>query len=69
MSCVERVLRDEADPAEQVLAVIPAGEAFHPSLCLRLCSKLLGRPVWAVFACAEQRLREGIVIADLRATV
>ena len=69
MPGVARVWRDEADPAVQVLAVIPVGEGFHPSLCICFCGKPFGRPVRAVFAGAEQRLREGIVVADPWAAV
>jgi hypothetical protein len=58
---------DEANGAVQMLAVIPTGEGFHPSLSICFCGKALARPVRAVFAGSEQSLREGIIIADARA--
>jgi hypothetical protein len=55
MATVACVRRDEADGAVQVLAVIPAGEGFYPDLRIGPRGKPLGRPVWSVFAGAEQR--------------
>lgn len=50
MARVAPIRRDEADGAVQVLAVMPAGEGFHPGLGVCLCGKALGRPVRAIFA-------------------
>ena len=69
MASVARTRSNEADGAVQVLAVIPAGEGFHPGLSVCLCGKALGRPVRAIFAGSEERLGERIVIADARAAV
>jgi len=69
MASVACARGDEADSAVQMLAVIPIGEGFHPSLSLCFCGKALGRPVRAVFAGSEQSLREGIIIADPRSAV
>jgi len=41
MASVARTWRDEADGAVQVLAVIPTGEGFHPSLGICFCGKTL----------------------------
>ena len=60
---------DEANGAVQVLAVIPRGKGFHPSLGVLFGCKPFVRPVRAIFAGAEQRLRERIVIADARSAV
>ena len=57
--CVAHAGRYEADGAVKVLAVIPAGEGFHPCLCLGFCREALGWPVRAILAGAEQRLGEG----------
>ncbi len=64
-----RIWRDEADDAVLVLAVIPTGEGFHPSLRIGLCGKPLRRPIRAVFAGSKQRFREWIVVADPWAAV
>ena len=69
MASVARTRSNEADGAVQVLAVIPAGEGFHPGLGVCLCGKALSRPVRAIFAGSEERLGERIVIADARAAV
>ena len=45
MASVARVRRDKADGAVQVLAVIPVGEGFHPSLGICFRGKAFGRPV------------------------
>ncbi len=64
-----RIRSDEADGTVEVFIVVPAGEGLHPSLSIGVGGKALGRPVWAVFAGAEQGLRERIVIADPRPAV
>ena len=64
-----RTRSNEADGAVQVLAVIPAGEEFHPGLGVCLCGKALSWPVRAIFAGSEECLGERIVIADPRAAV
>jgi len=56
MASVARTRSNEADGAVQVLAVIPAGERFHPGLGVCLCGKALGRPVRAIFAGSKERL-------------
>ena len=62
-----RIWRDEADGAVHVLAVIPFCEGFHPSFRIGLGGKTLGWPVRAILAGSQQRLGEGIIIADARA--
>lgn len=69
MASVARVRCDEADRAMQVVAVIPAGEGFHPRLSIGLGGKTLARPIRAVFAGAEQGFGERVVIADPWAAV
>lgn len=53
MACVARLWRDRANGAVQVRVVIPSGEGYHSGLGVRLCGKVLGRPVRAIFADAE----------------
>ena len=64
MPGVARVGGDEADRAVEVVAVIPVGEGFHPYLRIGFGGKTLVRPVGAIFAGAEQRLGERVVVAD-----
>lgn len=47
-----------------MLSIIPIGEELHPSLRGILGGNPLARPVRAISAGSEQRLRERIVIAD-----
>ena len=69
MASVARTWCDEADGAVQVLAIIPTGEGFHPSLGICFCGKALCRPVRSIFAGSEQSLREWVVVADPGAAV
>ena len=50
MASVARIWCDEAFGAVEVLAVIPVGEGFHPSLCVVPGGKSPGWPVRAIFA-------------------
>ena len=63
------VVGEEADAAVKMLAVVPARELSHPVLRLGLGRKALRRPVGPVFAGAEQRPGERVVVADTRSAV
>jgi hypothetical protein len=58
---------DIADAAVPVFVVVPLHEALRPLPGSVQISKSLDRELRLIFRCAEQRLGEGVVIADARA--
>jgi len=60
---------DVADAAVAVLDVVPAHEVRRPGPRLVQIDEALGREIRPVLGGAEQRLREGVVVAHARARV
>ena len=61
--------RDKADTALAVFMVVPAHKAEHPLTGCMDVREAVGRVVRAVLGGLEQRLGEGVVVAEARSAV